>query len=146
MIQLITIPISVKLIDKNNEFVVVFTYNKNQKKVNTIFDSRYIIQDKFRLKIRKILQPLIDSGHDFKEEIKTEGKIEYVFIKGDGEVSLKPHIFKIVDYAPEYPGCSFCIHRLEQNKNYFRCKIKNKLYAEDIKNCSIFKQKELFKS
>lgn len=128
-----------------------FVYNKRDKWVKKLKDPRYLIYDKFENKIRQesLSQKLV-GVIEFNKRIDNEDSvvIEYNIIDNNRieHCNFLQTNFKLVDFIPPYPGCSFCIYKNKLDNVYFKCELKNKIYTDDLKNCKYFKQKRLFKT
>jgi len=134
----------------NDEVIQKFVFNKREKASKYIKDHRYLLYDKFEAKIREeALSIKLIGLLEFIERIDLDDEviIKYRIINNLESIpQLKQENFKLVDFVPPYPGCSFCIHKIETEGNFFKCNLKNKFFSEDIKNCKFFKQKRLFKT
>lgn len=134
---------------KGDKLYQIFNYNKRNKDTKLLFDSRYLIYDKFERRLINLsLSATGILDFSIRKNIFDEGKIvlEYNIIDHSrfDKYLLKDQIFKVVDYVPPYPGCDFCLHKKELDDTFFHCCYKDKTMTKSIKNCKYFRQKQIY--
>lgn len=146
----IQVLVAVKFLFKGNKVFQYFTISTDDRKNiidgKYLRDSRYIVYDKLNEKIKEVALHFLDDKFTLVERRDDEEKItmEYTF-EGD-VVKYKPFYFTIAGFVPNTPGCDDCKYKGVENKGCFFCEVKNKTLTQKIKSCSVFRQKELFKT
>jgi hypothetical protein len=142
-IRLVTIVITQRVINKGDKLFVHFIFGTDRE-TRYMLDKRYLIYDKFEEKLSEVDIPNV-IGFSKRRNEKDRVVLEYDK-NPDDKYCISGKFFTIAEFVPPYPGCSYCIHKGEEKNCFFECKAKGKTLSEEKENCSIFKQKVLYKS
>jgi hypothetical protein len=138
--RLLEIIISMKFFIRKNEkkykIFQHFIFNKG-KDSHFLFDPRYLIYDKFEQKIRNNMLEL-----EFLRRRNEKDRVVIEYVADKDYIKVKNNIFIVAEFVPPNPGCIYCIHKGKELENgFFECLIKQKIIAQEIDKCQVFKQK-----
>ena len=140
--KLIEILITVSFKKRGTKLFQHFEYGK-QRHVHFMLDSRYLLKQQF---FEKLVEHSLsrDPECEYLERRDEEGQTILVY-ESTKESLPESYYFKLVDFAPPFPGCQYCIHkRVEDGK--IKCAFKNnKVLKHELEHCSVFSQKRILK-
>lgn len=138
-IEFIEILITCNISKEKDNIIQTFSFDK--KFIKYLTNPMYLLYDKIERKIR-------EKGLDFifSNRINDGNKIILIYEADSDDEIKKSFMFKIVDFIPPTNGCEFCKYKEIKNEMFSYCELKNRTLTRDIKKCSFFKQKGLYKT
>jgi hypothetical protein len=140
--KLVEILISVSFQRRGTKLFQHFEYG-HQHYVSRMFDSRFLLKQLF---FEKLIEHSLtrDPECDYLERRDEEGQTILVY-ESTKKSLPESYYFKLVDFAPPFPGCQFCIHKRVDGEKIICAFKNNKVLKHELEHCQVFSQKRILK-
>jgi hypothetical protein len=130
--------------EKHDDLIYQIFQHGKKKNYKYILDPRFSLHYKFRDLMKKLI---MESDFIFDSKVDREDDVLIIWRNPENkEHDREEHFYTLAGFVAPTASCEFCRFKEEKDDLFFRCKLKEKDMVKELKNCSFFRQKDLFKT